>query len=90
MDKTTPMPPEFFKPRYEWYWFINIKKKPQKQHQKTVYFSLSIASSPGDQNTPSPHNKGAPTLYAITEVTPFSGVAFRQYDSYGDENYPSF
>ena len=44
-------------------------------------------SSLGDLNTPSPHNKGAPTLSAITEASTFSVHAVQRYDSYGGQNY---
>ena len=32
-----------------------------------------------------PHTQRSSPLYAITEVTPFSGVAFQQYDSNGGQ-----
>jgi len=44
----------------------------------------------GDTNTPSPHNKGAPTLYAIPEASTFLVHAIQRYDRYPDENYPNF
>ena len=31
--------------------------------------------------------QGSSPRYAITEVSPFSGIAFRQYDSYPSQKY---
>jgi len=40
MNKTTPIPPEFFKPRYERYRFINFKKTSKTASKDGVFFTF--------------------------------------------------
>ena len=62
------------------------EKSNNNCYQQGLFYAnvIKLVGRPKYSESPT---QGSSPRYAITEVSPFSGIAFRQYDSYSAQKY---